>query len=195
MTWYSLILNCIQVVISAFVHPWDSYKPAANVVSNTDMGKALLGVIVNPAAKGQSMTVGAQNLEKLASEGKVQRNDKFQILIMPIITRRSESLTLQCNTVVLLFHQCRIMIIILAPGIIIIIVTYRACMIKMNLSQDSSVSKTWPCNSFCCAGCYCSLHCIAMNFHLEKIKYSPFYPSSYGQNLFLMKFYPMLVIR
>ena len=59
------------MVISAFVHPWDSYKPAANVVSNTDMGKALLGVIVNPAAKGQSMTVGAQDLEKLASEGKV----------------------------------------------------------------------------------------------------------------------------
>ena len=53
------------------MHPWDSYKPAANVVSSTDMGKALLGVIVNPAAKGQSMTVGAQDLEKLASEGKV----------------------------------------------------------------------------------------------------------------------------
>lgn len=53
------------------MHPRDSYKPATNVVSNIDMGKALLGVIVNPAAKGQSITVGAQYLQKLASEGKV----------------------------------------------------------------------------------------------------------------------------
>ena len=53
------------------MQPWDTVKPAANVVSNIDMGKALLGVIVNPAAKGQSMTVGAQDLEKLAQGGKV----------------------------------------------------------------------------------------------------------------------------
>ena len=53
------------------MHPWDSYKPATNVVSNIEMGKALLGVIVNPAAKGQSMSVGAQDLTKLASEGKL----------------------------------------------------------------------------------------------------------------------------
>ena len=61
------------MVISAFVHPWDRYKPAAaaNVVSNIEMGNALLGVITNPAIKGQSMTVGAQDLQKLASEGKV----------------------------------------------------------------------------------------------------------------------------
>ena len=59
------------MVIGAFVHPWDSYKPAANVVSNIEAGKALLGVIINPAAKGQSMSIGAQDLKKLASEGKV----------------------------------------------------------------------------------------------------------------------------
>ena len=51
--------------------PWDSFQPAAMVVSNIDMGKALLGVIVNPSAKGQSMTVRAQDLEKVAQEGKV----------------------------------------------------------------------------------------------------------------------------
>ena len=59
------------MVIGAFVHPWDNYKPAANVVSNIDTGKALLGVIVNPVAKGQSMKVGPQDMNKLASEGKV----------------------------------------------------------------------------------------------------------------------------
>ena len=58
-------------MIGILVLPWDIYKPAANVVSNSEMGKALLGVIVNPGAKGQSMSVGAQDLEKLASEGKV----------------------------------------------------------------------------------------------------------------------------
>ena len=59
-------------MIGVLVLPWDSYKPASNVVPNTEMGKAILGVIVNPAAKGQSMNVsGAQDLDKLASEGKV----------------------------------------------------------------------------------------------------------------------------
>lgn len=53
------------------VLPWDIYQPSGSAVSSTEMGKALLGVIVNPAAKGQSMIVGAQELEKLASEGKV----------------------------------------------------------------------------------------------------------------------------
>lgn len=58
-------------MINSLVRPWDNIIPAPNVVSNVEMGKALLGVIVNPTAKGISMTVGAQDLEKLAADGKL----------------------------------------------------------------------------------------------------------------------------
>lgn len=59
----------MQVKIGTFVCPWDNVIPGPNIVSNVEMGKALLGVIVNPTAKGISMTVGAQDLEKLAADG------------------------------------------------------------------------------------------------------------------------------
>lgn len=62
-----------EAVIAAFVRPWDTVQTSVenSIVSSADMGKALLGVALNPAAKGLSMTVGAKDVEKLASEGKV----------------------------------------------------------------------------------------------------------------------------
>ena len=55
------------------MRPWDTVQTSVenSIVSSADMGKALLGVALNPAAKGLSMTVGAKDVEKLASEGKV----------------------------------------------------------------------------------------------------------------------------
>ena len=57
------------------VLPWDAEKPKPNAgfeaVSNVEMGKALLGVALNPTAKGLCMKVEAKDLEKLATEGKV----------------------------------------------------------------------------------------------------------------------------
>ena len=62
----------MQILIGLYVRPWDNITPGPNTASNVEMGKALLGVIVNPAAKGISMSVlGAQDLEKLAVDGKV----------------------------------------------------------------------------------------------------------------------------
>ena len=53
------------------MHPWDTVQPTEGVVSNVEMGKALLGVALNPAAKGLSMKVEAKDMEKLATEGKI----------------------------------------------------------------------------------------------------------------------------
>ena len=58
------------MLISVLVLPWDIYETAGNAVSSAEMGKALLGVIVNPVAKGQAMIAGAQEMKRLATEGK-----------------------------------------------------------------------------------------------------------------------------
>lgn len=57
-------------MIGCLVVPWDKEtgdNPAA--VSNIQMGRALLGTIVHPAARSLSMMVQPQDLEKLATTG------------------------------------------------------------------------------------------------------------------------------
>ena len=65
----------MQVVVGLLVLPWDAEKPKLGpgfeAVFNVEMGKALLGVALHPAAKGLCMKVEAKDLEKLATEGKL----------------------------------------------------------------------------------------------------------------------------
>ena len=70
------LLFCLQFVISCYVSPWDEKTLPPAIVSinlphadNLKMGKALLGVIVHQNAKGESMRVEPDNLEKLAQTG------------------------------------------------------------------------------------------------------------------------------
>lgn len=63
----------VQFVISCFVTPWDNptVPPGINFphCDNIEMGKALLGVVIHPNAKGESMTVVPDTLKKLAENG------------------------------------------------------------------------------------------------------------------------------
>ena len=66
----------MQFVISTFVTPWDNptVPPSFQnfpTVDNIEMGKGLLGVIVNPNAKGLSMKVVPDSLKKLIESGTV----------------------------------------------------------------------------------------------------------------------------
>lgn len=69
----------VQFAIGCFVVPWDdpTLPPGLppgmtfHPVSNIEMGKALLGVIVHPNAKGVSIDAVPDNLEKLAQNGTV----------------------------------------------------------------------------------------------------------------------------
>ena len=64
----------MQFVISTFVTPWDNPTVPPAVASfphcdNIEMGKALLGVVIHPNAKGESMQVVPDTLKKLAENG------------------------------------------------------------------------------------------------------------------------------
>ena len=54
-------------MIACFVNAWDNVLP--NSVSNFEMGKALLGVVVHPAARSLSMVVTPENMDQLAKTG------------------------------------------------------------------------------------------------------------------------------
>ena len=63
----------IQFVISIFVTPWDNptVPPGINfpTADNIEIGKALLGVVIHPNAKGASMNVTPDTLKKLIENG------------------------------------------------------------------------------------------------------------------------------
>ena len=70
---YDLI---VQFVISTVITPWDNptvapafAKLSSSPVDNIEMGKALLGVIIHPNAKGVSMNVTSNSLKKLIESG------------------------------------------------------------------------------------------------------------------------------
>ena len=46
---------------------WDNLPPGA--ISNIEMGKCLLGIIVHPTAKGLSMVIHRGNMEQVAETG------------------------------------------------------------------------------------------------------------------------------
>ena len=54
-------------MIACLVTAWDNVLP--NSVSNFEMGKALLGVVVHPAARSLSMVVTPENMDQLAKTG------------------------------------------------------------------------------------------------------------------------------
>ena len=61
----------IQFAISTLVTPWDNptVPPGVTYVDNIEMGKALLGVITNPNARGVTLNVVPETLKKLAENG------------------------------------------------------------------------------------------------------------------------------
>lgn len=64
-----------QFVISCYVTPWDDPTPPAGIdatfphCDNIEMGKGLLGVIIHPNTKGESMKVVPDNLKNLTENG------------------------------------------------------------------------------------------------------------------------------
>ena len=70
----TLFMLLLQFVICSYVAPWDNLTvpPDYAIFPHTDnlaMGKALLGVIVHPNAKGESISVLPDSLKKLAESG------------------------------------------------------------------------------------------------------------------------------
>ena len=67
--------SIVQCVIGCFVTPWDDPTvPPGLTFPHTDnikMGKAVLGMVVHPNAKGVSMDAVPNTLEKLAQNGTV----------------------------------------------------------------------------------------------------------------------------
>ena len=66
----------VQFVIATIVTPWDNptvppafAKLSIPPVDNIEMGKALLGVVIHPNAKGVSMNVMSDSLKKLIENG------------------------------------------------------------------------------------------------------------------------------
>ena len=61
----------IQFAIATFVTPWDNptVPPGFTPVDNIEAGKALLGVIIHPNARGVSLNVVPGTLKKLAENG------------------------------------------------------------------------------------------------------------------------------
>ena len=74
---YTPLLSLVQLVICSAVTPWDTptLPPAPDMtfsiptVDNIEVGKALLGVIIHPNAKGGTMNVVPDSLKKLAENG------------------------------------------------------------------------------------------------------------------------------
>ena len=65
-------LLALQFAISTLVTPWDNLTmpPGVTHVDNIEAGKALLGVIIHPKAKGVTLNVVVpETLKKLAENG------------------------------------------------------------------------------------------------------------------------------
>ena len=74
----ALQLHFMQFVISCYVAPWDNPTPPAGIdatfphCDNIEMGNGLLGVVIHPNTKGESMIVMPDNLKQLTENGTLQ---------------------------------------------------------------------------------------------------------------------------
>ena len=63
--------------------PWDSdMKDLPQVRSNLEMGKALLSVLLKPAARGLSMFVTPDNLEQITNTGVTEKVNEYVTIEM-----------------------------------------------------------------------------------------------------------------
>ena len=58
--------------------PWDSdVGVLPNACSNLVMGRAILGVLLHPAARSLSMVVGLDNLEQVTNTGVTEKVNEY----------------------------------------------------------------------------------------------------------------------